>query len=677
MNPTQPDYKEGTRQQFYIADVTHRSYFTATATLRVVTAHAYWYVKDGYNANIAWLRQSADYFEQKIYPTDRRVFGSEVSPGVDNDPRITVLIAPVPGVGGYFSNADAYPRIVNPYSNQRDMIYLATLPRPDPADPENYFEATLAHEFQHMIHWNVHRDRDVWVDEGMAEIAMYLNGYDPGGVDVAFALNPDTQLDAWDDTTRTTPHYGASYLFLRYLMDRSGGESFIGRLMQSKGLGTAGIDGALKSNGYQAGFDGAFENWTVANVLNDKQLAGGIYSYSEGGRVQLPRSISTYPATRSGTVHQYAADYVNLAGNLGNATITFKGDSTARVIAADPHSGASFWYSNRRDSGDATLTREFDLTRISRATLSFWAWYDIETAFDYAYVEASTDGGATWDTLKGKYTTRGNPNGTSYGNGWTGVSGTSRSGTPTWVQESVDLGAYTGKRVLVRFEYITDEGYNRPGLAIDDLRIPEIGYSDNAESDNGWTTDGFIRVGSWHPAEVVRGAHRKGQPQPRARDGRNLGRHGQHRPGRAGQRIQHAAGSPRDRSARAQDDRAGELHGDHQEEVVERVRLGRPGRHSRQYRGLPGGPRPCGNAGRGPHCYRGRCRRWRARTRESVGSSHRAWAVQSCGAITNATWPNSVRHKPNPSGAPSNSRLCSGRSRSSHRRSARPWATFL
>jgi hypothetical protein len=513
VNPVQPDYKEGSRQQFYIADVTKRTYFTATATLRVVTPHAYWYVKDGYNANTTLLRQSADYFEQHIYPTNRRVFGPEISPGVDNDPRITVLVAPVPGVGGYFSNADAYPRIVNPFSNQRDMIYLAAMPRPDPADPDNYFEATLAHEFQHMIHWNVHRDRDVWIDEGASEIAMYLNGFDPGGVDVAFALEPDTQLNAWDDPTRTTPHYGASYLFLRYLMDRFGGESFIGKLMQSKGLGTVGIDNVLKSGGYSPGFDGAFKDWTIANVLNDKQLAGGRYAYTEGGRVELDRPIRSYPTTRTSTVHQYAADYISLSGSLPNGTITFKGDSTARVIAADPHSGASFWYSNRRDSGDSTLTREFDLTSTTKATLSFWAWYDIETAFDYAYVEASTDNGATWNTLKGKYTTADNPNGTSYGNGWTGLSITTPSSkTPRWLQESVSLTPYAGKRVLVRFEYITDEGYNRPGLAIDDLRIPEIGYADNAESDNGWTPYGFIRIGSRIPQQWFVALIEKGSP---------------------------------------------------------------------------------------------------------------------------------------------------------------------
>jgi immune inhibitor A len=344
---------------------------------------------------------------------------------------------------------------------------------------------------------------------------MYVNGYDPGGADVAFTLNPDTQLNAWDDAGKTTAHYGASYMFLRYLMDKFGGESFLGRVMLQPGLGSTGLDAAIKASGSASGFDGAFKDWVVANVLNDKQLAGGRYSYAEGGRVKPGRSVRTYPATRGDTVRQYAADYISLGGKVGKATIAFKGDSTARVIAADPHSGQAFWYSNRRDSGDATLSREFDLTGVSKATLTFWAWYNIESMFDFGYVQASSDGGKTWTPLKGRYTTNENPNGTSYGAGWTGVSsgkadGARGTGTAKWVEESVDLSPYAGSKVLVRFEYITDEGYNKPGLAIDDIRVPEIGYGDDAESDNGWSAAGFIRIGSripqkWFVALVEKG----------------------------------------------------------------------------------------------------------------------------------------------------------------------------
>ena len=113
VNSQPPNYAVGSKQGFYVADVTNRNYFSVSATLRYVTMHAYWYVKDGMSVNQARLQASANQFETKIYPTDRRVFGPEASPGIDNDPHITVLIAPIPGVGGYFSAADAFPRIVS------------------------------------------------------------------------------------------------------------------------------------------------------------------------------------------------------------------------------------------------------------------------------------------------------------------------------------------------------------------------------------------------------------------------------------------------------------------------------------------------------------------------------------------------------------------------------------
>ena len=67
-----------------------------------------------------------------------------------------------------------------------------------------------------------------------------------------------------------------------------------------------------------------------------------------------------------------------------------------------------------------------------------------------------------------------------------------------------------GKRVLVRFEYITDEGYNRPGMAIDDMRIPEINWSDDAESSRDWQAAGWIRIGNrvpekWFVALIEKG----------------------------------------------------------------------------------------------------------------------------------------------------------------------------
>jgi len=47
--------------------------------------------------------------------------------------------------------------------------------------------------------------------------------------------------------------------------------------------------------------------------------------------------------------------------------------------------------------------------------------------------------------------------------------------------------------VLVRFEYVTDDGVNRAGWIIDDICIPELGYCDDLESGTGgWETRGFV-----------------------------------------------------------------------------------------------------------------------------------------------------------------------------------------
>jgi hypothetical protein len=58
----------------------------------------------------------------------------------------------------------------------------------------------------------------------------------------------------------------------------------------------------------------------------------------------------------------------------------------------------------------------------------------------------------------------------------------------------LDLSTYAGQEVLIRFETITDDAVNRPGFALDDLAIPEIGYSSDFEvDDGGWEPAGFVR----------------------------------------------------------------------------------------------------------------------------------------------------------------------------------------
>lgn len=93
-----------------------------------------------------------DRFENKTYPLNREYFGSEWTPGVDNDVHVSVLNARDLGqsVGGFYSAADEYSHLVNPYSNEKEMFYIAAN-RAEMQPNSSLYDGTLAHEFQHMI----------------------------------------------------------------------------------------------------------------------------------------------------------------------------------------------------------------------------------------------------------------------------------------------------------------------------------------------------------------------------------------------------------------------------------------------------------------------------------------------------------------------------------------------
>jgi hypothetical protein len=140
------------------------------------------------------------------------------------------------------------------------------------------------------------------------------------------------------------------------------------------------------------------------------------------------------------------------------------------------------------------LTRTFDLTGVSgEVTAEYWVWYDIEVDYDYVYVEVSADGGDTWEFLNTPSGTAENPTGNSYGWGYTGFSGGTDGGE--WIRETVDLTAFAGEQIELRFEYITDAAVNGDGLLLDDFSISALGYASDFESDDGgWTAEGFVRM---------------------------------------------------------------------------------------------------------------------------------------------------------------------------------------
>jgi hypothetical protein len=497
---SEPGYAPGDELEFWVHDVAENSFFTTTAILHYETPHAYWWIEEGYDVPAQSLARSAEKFENQTYPTSRRYFGSEWTPGVDGDPHIYIFLGNVPGVGGYFSGPDEYTRLVRPHSNEHEMFYI-NLENAMPGS--DYFDGILAHEFQHMIHWAQDRNEATWVNEGLSELSAQVSGYDVGGSDYAYSLTPDTQLTTWTELENSAPHYGASYLFLAYFLEQYGEDAVL-QLVKEAANGIDGFENTLSEiNAHHQDFASLFGDWLIANYLDSPRVGDGQYTYSNL-RVERPRFAalhSTFPIKEQATIHQYGADYILLEGE-GTLTIDFEGNTLVPLIGNEVHSGKYQWWSNRGDDGDATLTRSFDLRDLDKATLEAWMWYDLEKDYDYAYVEVSTDGGEMWHLLGNANTTQDNPSGNSYGPAFTGVSGGQNE--PMWVQETFDLTPFVGQQVLVRFEVITDEALNRPGLAVDGISIPELEYRyDPDEGDGGWQPEGWLRLGDLVPQEFL------------------------------------------------------------------------------------------------------------------------------------------------------------------------------
>lgn len=482
---------------FWVTNVETNKNTKVNASLRYITPHVYFWVQDGVTYDNGEMKKLVDAFENKIYPTDREFFGSEWTPGIDGDAHIYILYTRGLGssIAGYFSSADSIHPLVHQFSNAHEMFLFN-------ADNtflgEEFTYGVLAHEFQHMIHWNQDLNETSWINEGFSEVAAFLNGYDPGGFDWLYITNPDLQLNDWpNDQNATSPHYGAGFLYLTYFLDRFG-EDATKALVKAPANGFDSVDDVLTeinaidpATGEPIIADDFFMDWAVTNLMLDDSVGDGRYiyhNYSGANRASATETISTCPQSSfTRDVHQYGVDYVAIEC-AGDYTLSFTGSTVTGLLPADPYSGEYAFWSNKGDESDMTLTREFDFTQTTGEIMfNFHPWYDIETDYDYVYLEVSEDG-ETWQIITTPSGTAEDPSGNSYGWGYNDV-------TNGWIEESVDLSQYAGKKVSVRFEYVTDAAVNGEGFLLDDVSLDAAGYKSDFEADDGgWVADGFVRV---------------------------------------------------------------------------------------------------------------------------------------------------------------------------------------
>ena len=221
----------GQEDQFFVYDVYNQDYDIMNATLEAIGEHCYVYVEINYAMSAGEVTSFMNEFDTIIYPDETSFFGDTDGTlgDIDGDQKITLFFFNIPsGVAGFFDSLHEHP--INyfsgppPYefmacSNEREMLFLR----------KDQGFRTLAHEFNHLIHYNTDQTEDRFLDEAFAEMGAWTTGYiaadNRSGFVSYFENYSNDSLLMWDydsDDHDSRVDYGGAYLFIFYCVEQFG-----------------------------------------------------------------------------------------------------------------------------------------------------------------------------------------------------------------------------------------------------------------------------------------------------------------------------------------------------------------------------------------------------------------------------------------------------------------------
>jgi hypothetical protein len=258
--------------------------------------------------------------QRGIYDLAVETFGAP--PDVDGHEQVFLLIVDLPfsGLIGLFDAnvADhAIPEL------RRDVIYLDELA----VRRQSYLaRGTLAHEFQHLIHWNWDKDEEVWIDEGLSGYAEELVGFPDADPNAVPAFLDAASLPLAGFFENESRYYGATYLFVTYLAQLYG-QPLISQIVAQARNGIFGIEDALEQIGEVGDFEKSWAPWVLANMTGGQ--AGFDYAALAGRRAD-PFEVESLPLPSiSGFAERWGAISI-LFRTPGNLAIDFDGEPAGR-----------------------------------------------------------------------------------------------------------------------------------------------------------------------------------------------------------------------------------------------------------------------------------------------------------------------------------------------------------
>ncbi|MBT3225397.1 MAG: hypothetical protein HN580_14625 [Deltaproteobacteria bacterium] len=263
---------------------------------------------------------------------------------ISNDGNLTDS-DPNGGILGFFWSKDSFLTSSANYSNERLLFYMDSVLSAKKTDASweisDYWPSemvsTLAHEFQHMIHFyqkNVKRasSSETWINEMASMVTedlladkMLVNG--PRGVsytdDTAGSSgNTKGRLPVYNNYDYIGPtvwyegnsaliSYGINYAFGAYLARNYGGAALFQSIVQSSDSNYQAIVNAVVAQGYTETFTSLLQKWGVAVLSSDDTSMASGYLYNTGGGFTSTLNGISY---NLGSVNLHNYDYGSLSG---------------------------------------------------------------------------------------------------------------------------------------------------------------------------------------------------------------------------------------------------------------------------------------------------------------------------------------------------------------------------
>jgi hypothetical protein len=454
-----PLYEVGDEAQFWVGKTTSETPTRVTARLAGASPGVYLWVEEGiaYNPEeMPGFAASVDNIQVVLrlrdnygYPTILPGIGSVMLatnlidlPNTSGDPHLYILYASDLGNTQYSINYnDPLPRAYVPggYSNEHNLIVLNTSFFPGVGLADTTYASLLMRAIYDLVSQVNVPQQASWLREALAWfITFQMQGTDlPQDFIRAHFRNPGLSLLQTTQSGANVPVLAGQRMYLDYIAQRLG-TGLIRDLFSSPGLGVAAIDRSLAAGSITDPLTGQvitaadlYADFVIASVLN-APIGDGRYTHrfhqlpEDQGPAGLIVRDDNRLEVNNEAVGQYGTQYFYIGvPQTTSIEVSFSGQPiTPRLaLGEDRALDDRFYWSGRALNQEITMTRAVDLRAVEAATLSFDTWYDLYEAWNYAYVMASADDGATWDILPVSPPARaGNRHGAAYGPGLSGVS---------------------------------------------------------------------------------------------------------------------------------------------------------------------------------------------------------------------------------------------------------------